>query len=79
MANGLALVRAVRPVPDRVAGISGVGIAVMTTLPARGIRHVSDKISGRIEDLQFSLGEGPGFDAFEAGQPVLVADLADRK
>jgi hypothetical protein len=79
MANGLDLVRLCDRCLTEMPGISGAGIAVMTTLPARGIRHVSDKISGRVEELQFSLGEGPGFDAFEAGQPVLVADLADRE
>jgi hypothetical protein len=29
-----------------------------------------------LEELQFTLGEGPGVDALEAGGPVLAADLA---
>lgn len=77
-ANGLDLVRLCDRCLSELPQISGAGIAVMTTLPTRGIRYVSDKISGRVEDLQFSLGEGPGLEAFEEGQPVLVADLADR-
>jgi GAF domain-containing protein len=78
-ANGLDLVRLCNRCLTELPDISGAGIAVMTTLPARGIRYVSDKISGRVEELQFSLGEGPCFETFETGQPVLVADLADRK
>jgi hypothetical protein len=31
--------------------------------------------SRRLEELQFSLGEGPGIDAFASRRPVLVADL----
>lgn len=31
----------------------------------------------QVEDMQFSLGEGPGIDAYAAGQPVLVEDLAE--
>jgi hypothetical protein len=57
-------------------GICGAGLAVMTALPARGTRYVSDKTSTRVEELQFILGEGPSVEAFAAGRPVLVADLA---
>lgn len=32
--------------------------------------------AGALEDLQFTLGEGPGPDAVAAGGPVLVSDLA---
>jgi GAF domain-containing protein len=59
--------------------INGVGLAVMTAMPARGTRYVSDKTSARVEELQFSLGEGPCVDAFAHGRPVLVADLAERE
>jgi len=78
-ANGLDLVRLCTRCLAELPEMSGVALAVMTTLPARGTRYVSDKVSGRVEELQFTLGEGPCFDAFETGQPVLVADLADRE
>lgn len=58
-------------------GINGAGLAIMTGLPASGTRYVSDEVSARIEDLQFSLGEGPCVDAFGGGRPVLAPDLAD--
>jgi hypothetical protein len=56
-------------------GISGVGVAVMTRLPAQDIRYASNPVSERIEELQMVLGEGPCVDAFSAGQPVLASDL----
>jgi len=59
-------------------GVSGVGVAVMTRLPAQGIRYASNPTSQQIERLQIVLGEGPCVDAFKAGQPVLAADLGQR-
>jgi GAF domain-containing protein len=56
-------------------GISGVGVAVMTRLPAQAIRYASNPVSERVEELQVVLGEGPCVDAFSAGQPVLASDL----
>jgi len=56
-------------------GVSGVGVAVMTRLPAQEVRYASDRVSERIEELQVVLGEGPCVDAFSAGVPVLAADL----
>ena len=56
-------------------GISGVGVAVMTRLPAQAIRYASNPVSEQIEQLQVVLGEGPCVDAFSSGQPVLAADL----
>jgi hypothetical protein len=35
----------------------------------------SDDIAARIEELQFTLGEGPCIDALRLGAPVLVGDL----
>jgi hypothetical protein len=56
-------------------GIGGVGVAVMTRLPAQGIRYASNRVSERVEELQVVLGEGPCVDAFSAGRPVLASDL----
>jgi hypothetical protein len=58
-------------------GISGVGLAVMTRLPAQDIRYASNHLSEQIEQLQIMLGEGPCVDAFSAGQPVLAPDLTE--
>lgn len=86
-ARVLALLSAHSPGVDRLCaacvahlpGISGAGLAVMTTLPASGTRYVSDEASARIEELQFELGEGPCVDAFAAGRPVMVPDLSGRQ
>jgi len=37
----------------------------------------SDEVARKLDDLQFSLGEGPCVEAFVDRRPVLVADLAE--
>ncbi|MFD2079813.1 GAF and ANTAR domain-containing protein [Actinopolymorpha cephalotaxi] len=37
----------------------------------------TDEIATRLDELQFSLAEGPCLDAHSLGQPVLVSDIAD--
>ncbi|WP_328463343.1 GAF and ANTAR domain-containing protein [Actinoplanes sp. NBC_00393] len=56
---------------------SGSGISVMTADGTRGVCATSDPVSERVEELQFTLGEGPCIDAFAARRPVLAADLSD--
>jgi hypothetical protein len=50
---------------------------MVTLIGNRGIVCATDKVAARIEDLQFTLGEGPCIDAARSGVPVLVADLDD--
>jgi hypothetical protein len=57
-------------------GVTGAGISVVTTAGNRGVVCATDHVSARIEDLQFTLGEGPCVDAVDMGAPVLVPDLA---
>lgn len=56
---------------------SGSGISVMTADGTLGACATSDPVSERVEELQFTLGEGPCIDAFAARRPVLAADLSD--
>jgi len=42
-----------------------------------GMAAASDPDTARIEELQFTFGEGPCIDAVAAGRPVLVPDLTD--
>ena len=56
---------------------SGAGLSVMTDGGVRGIAAASDAASGRIDELEFALGEGPCMEAFAGRRPVLEADLAD--
>jgi hypothetical protein len=61
------------------AGVLGVtGIAVSVLLPAGGGEIVwrTDGPSARLDDLQFTLGQGPAADAAVSGQLVLEPDLA---
>lgn len=48
---------------------------MVTEVGNRGVVCATDDVSARIEELQFSLGEGPCVDAIRAGGPVLVPDL----
>jgi hypothetical protein len=58
-------------------GITGMGVSIMTSSGNRGRAGASGELSAWVEELQFSLGEGPCFDAFTDDRPVLVADLVD--
>ena len=43
---------------------------------ALGSVCVSDAVTEAVEDIQYTLGEGPCVEAFRTGAPVLVPDLA---
>jgi hypothetical protein len=56
--------------------VSGAGIAVIGDGQHRGAVAVSDRAYGVVDDLQFSLGEGPSIAADASPGPVLEPDLA---
>ncbi|MGH9150409.1 MAG: GAF and ANTAR domain-containing protein [Acidimicrobiales bacterium] len=56
--------------------LSGAAIAVVTEGGHRGVLCSSNPTAGILEDLQTTLGEGPGIDAYCLGAPVADADLA---
>lgn len=60
----------------QLLGITGAGISMVNGAGLRSMICATDAVSERIEDLQFTLGEGPCVDAVKFGSPVLVADLA---
>lgn len=61
----------------RVTGVSGAGIMLMSgDLPIGSACTTSD-VSALMEDLQYTLGEGPCVDAFQLDRPVLEPDLAN--
>lgn len=60
-----------------VLDITGAGISMVTGVGNRGVVCATDEISARIEDLQFTLGEGPCVDAVRSGAPVMIRDLDD--
>ncbi|GAA0931505.1 GAF and ANTAR domain-containing protein [Virgisporangium aurantiacum] len=68
--------RAICGTAARVLSASGVGLSVMATDGTYGMATASDPATERIEELQFTYGEGPCVDAFASCRPVLVPDLA---
>lgn len=59
----------------RALPASGAGVSVMSSDGSRGVAAASDPASGLIDELQFTLGEGPCVDAFSSRHPVLEPDL----
>ena len=60
-----------------VVGLSGAGIMLMTGDVHKGSICSSNDVSALIEDLQYTLGEGPCVDAYYDDRPVIEPDLAD--
>jgi hypothetical protein len=55
--------------------VDGAVISVLTASVSRETLWASDATAERLEDLQFSLGEGACMQAARTGSPVLVPDL----
>jgi GAF domain/ANTAR domain len=60
-----------------VTAMSGAGIMLMSGDVPQGSLCTTNEVSAVIEELQYSLGEGPCVDAFRQDRPVLEPDLAD--
>lgn len=61
----------------RVTGVTGAGIILFSgEVPIGSVCAASD-VSALVEELQYSLGEGPCVDAYRLGRPVLEPDLAE--
>jgi hypothetical protein len=70
--------------PARLCGVcvsvtemSGAGIMLMSAGASEGSLCATDAVSTRLDDLQYTLGEGPGLDAHRHARPILQPDLAD--
>lgn len=57
--------------------VTGAGVMLMSDDVHRGSLCSSDSVSRLIEDLQYTLGEGPCVDAYSGDAPVLEPDLAE--
>jgi hypothetical protein len=57
--------------------VTGAGIMLMSGELPRGSACSSNDTSALIEELQFTMGEGPCVDAYHHDRPVLEPDLAD--
>lgn len=82
LATAFALQAAQTPGPSlcsvcvKVLSVAGVGITIMGGAMS-GPVCVSDERMATLEDLQFTLGEGPCQDAFRDRAPVMVPRLDD--
>lgn len=60
-----------------ITGMSGAGLMLMSGDVPRGSLCWTDDVSALIEELQFTLGEGPCVDAYQGDRSVLEPDLAN--
>ena len=61
----------------RVTGVDSCGVMMVTSRGQGVTAHATDAQARAIEDLQHTLGEGPGIAASQSGAAVLVSDLSD--
>jgi hypothetical protein len=62
-----------------VTGVSSCGVTMITDGGQSVTAHASAPQAQVVEDLQHTLGEGPGVDASRSGAAVLVPDLSDTR
>jgi len=62
-------------VAAEVGGVDGAWLSMMSDPARRALVHATGRRAAELDELQFTLGEGPCADAFRSGRPVLVADL----
>jgi hypothetical protein len=58
-----------------VSGADGAWLTAMSDPARRVLVHATGGRAAELEELQFTMGEGPCVEAFTAGMPVLVPDL----
>ena len=61
---------------SELAGVDAAALTLRATGRAQDLLGASDEWAGRLDEQQYTLGEGPGVQAFEDGSPILVDDLS---
>jgi len=74
--NGWSSARLCGACPQ-IVGVTGAGVMLMSGDIPRGSLCSTDEVSHLIEDLQYTLGEGPCVDAYQQDEIVVVPELAD--
>lgn len=59
------------------AGVDGLGLGILARDGSPETVYATNEVAARLEDLQFTLGEGPSVDAVRSGEAVLVPSLGD--
>jgi hypothetical protein len=62
-----------------VVGVKGAGLTLMSGGNSLGFVGVSDRVTEAVEQVEFTLGEGPCVTACRTKTPVFDADLADEE
>ncbi|MFE2752519.1 GAF and ANTAR domain-containing protein [Actinosynnema sp. NPDC059335] len=60
---------------DAVTGVDGAALTLRSGARTQEVLGASGPWAAVLEELQYTLGEGPGVEAFATGDPVLVADV----
>jgi hypothetical protein len=74
--DGWSSARLCRACPG-IVGVNGAVVMLMSGDIQRGSLCATDEVSQLIEELQYTLGEGPGVDACQQDEVVAEPDLAD--
>ena len=61
----------------QIVGVNGAGVMLMSGDVPRGSLCTTDAVSQLIEELQYTLGEGPCVDAYQQDKVVAEPDLAE--
>src|ERR1700712_739674 len=56
-------------------GVDGAALTIIGSAGGRVLVHATDVLSFELDELQFTLGEGPCIDAKDTAQPVLVDSM----
>lgn len=59
-----------------LVGVAGAGVVLVSAQQALGTVCVSDPVTEAVEEVQYTLGEGPCVEAFRSKAPVSVPDLS---
>ena len=55
--------------------VSGAAVSLMAPAHSQSVASAFDGTARAIQDLEFTLGEGPAIDSYVDGRPVLVGDV----
>lgn len=72
--TGILLTRVCVAAAQHLA-VLGVAVGLMSDTASVGVVASADQRSADLDELQYTVGEGPSRDAFRMQRPVLVADL----
>jgi len=67
-----------RELTDSIPGmlpVDGAAVGIRAGADTAVLIHATDPVAAHLDDLQYTLGEGPALDAYRHRHPVLIPDL----